>query len=87
MVRWGHVVHEAGNIKIAAESFRPDIYRESLAASGAAVPTANSKVEGALAETTAVGVSARTLFLGPDGFFDRKVFDPDEIEAYILAQK
>jgi NitT/TauT family transport system ATP-binding protein len=87
MVRWGHVAHKAVNIKIAAESFRPDIYRESLLASGAAVPTANSKVEGALAETTAVGVSARTLFLGPDGFFDRKVFDPDEIDAYILAQK
>jgi hypothetical protein len=25
--------------------------------------------------------------LGPDGFFDNKIFDPDLIEGYVLGQK
>ncbi|MEP0520198.1 MAG: CmpA/NrtA family ABC transporter substrate-binding protein [Hyphomicrobiales bacterium] len=86
MVRWGHVKHKQENIPLALESFRPDLYRESLAHFGVAVPAANSKVEGGLAEMTAVGVSSQSLFLGPDGFFDDTVFDPDRVEAYIAAQ-
>lgn len=87
MVRWGHVEHKPENIQIALESFRPDLYRESIAPLGAAVPAANSKVEGGLLEMTAVGVSAQSLFLGPDGFFDGVIFDPDKVGAYIAAQK
>lgn len=87
MVRWGHVAHRPENIQIARESFRPDLYRQSIMPLGVAVPAANSKVEGALIETTAVGVSAQSLFLGPDGFFDGAVFDPDNVGAYIDAQK
>lgn len=87
MVRWGHVVHDAKNIKIARESFRPDLYRAALAPNDVPVPAANSKVEGGLSEATAVGVSAHELFLGPDGFFDGNVFDPDNVDAYISDQK
>lgn len=86
MVRWGHIAHKPENIQIALESFRPDIYRECLAPMGAVVPAANSKVEGGLSTMTAVGVSTQSLFLGPDGFFDGMVFDPDTVEAYIKAQ-
>tara|TARA_R110002072_G_scaffold51291_8_gene137538 strand:- start:2002 stop:3222 length:1221 start_codon:yes stop_codon:yes gene_type:complete len=86
MVRWRQVEHRAANVETARTSFRPDIYRAALAASGAAVPSANSKVEGALKTTTAVGVSAQSLFLGPDGFFDGAIFDPDEIDTYIAGQ-
>ena len=87
MVRWNYVKHAQRNIPIALQSFRPDLYRAALAPLGIAVPAANSKVEGALKQSTAVGVSAQTLFLGPDGFFDETKFDPDEIEDYIAAQK
>lgn len=87
MVRSGHVIHEPQNSEKVRQSFRPDIYRAALSPIGAAVPTANSKVEGALLATTAVGASSRSLFLGPDGFFDGTVFDPDKIEDYISAQK
>lgn len=87
MVRWGHVDHKQEHIAIARESFRPDLYRAALAPLGIAVPAANSKVEGGLTETTAVGVSAQSLFLGPDGFFDGNIFDPDQVDAYIAAQK
>ncbi len=87
MVRWGYVNHSAAHAEIARRSYRPDIYRTVLAGIGAPVPAANSKVEGALTQTTAVGVSSQFLYLGPDGFFDGAIFDPDRLDAYIDSQK
>jgi two-component system, oxyanion-binding sensor len=87
MVRWGYVDHSTDHAGMARRSFRPDIYRSALAGTGVPVPSANSKVEGALTRTTAVGASSQFLYLGPDGFFDGAVFDPDRLDAYIDSQK
>ncbi|QPC91838.1 CmpA/NrtA family ABC transporter substrate-binding protein [Mesorhizobium sp. INR15] len=86
MVRWGHVVHSPRNLAIARDCYRPDLYRSALKPLGVALPGANAKVEGALAAATAVGATGAGLVLGPDGFFDGRIFDPDEIEAYIASQ-
>lgn len=85
MVRWGQIRHSAASQKTAAETYRPDLYRVALGARGVAMPSASSKVEGALKIETPVG-SSGALSLGPDGFFDGGLFDPDAIEAYIAAQ-
>jgi len=87
MVRWGQLVHTAENARIAAECYRPDLYRAALSPLGVPVPAANAKVEGVLSESTPVGVTKGTLNLGPDGFFDGQVFDPDDLDRYIIAQK
>lgn len=87
MVRWNYVEHSAEKAELARCCYRPDIYRAALSQIDIPVPAANSKVEGALTQTVAVGVSTQSLFLGPDGFFDGKIFDPDEIVSYIEAQK
>lgn len=87
MVRWGYIGHSSANAEIVRRSYRPDIYRTVLSGMKVPVPTANSKVEGALKQTIAVGVSSQSLYLGPDGFFDGAVFDPDQLEAYIDSQK
>lgn len=87
MVRWGQIAHSEQNAKIARDSFRPDIYRAALSITDAIVPAANAKVEGALTRPTAVGVARGDLYLGPDGFFDGKIFDPDQVDQYIEAQK
>lgn len=87
MVRWGYVAHTAAHAEIARRSYRPDIYRTVLKDIGVPVPSANSKVEGALQRTIAVGASSQFLYLGPDGFFDGAVFDPDRLDAYIDNQK
>lgn len=86
MVRWGHVAHTAERALVAQETFRPDIYRSAIVPTGASVPSANSKVEGALSETIAVGASSQSLLLGPDGFFDDRFFDPDHLDLYIRSQ-
>lgn len=86
MVRWGYLEHSAESAAIAKSSFRPDIYRSALKSTDAIIPSGNSKVEGALKTRTAVGAASNTLYLGPDGFFDDNVFDPDQIDSYILGQ-
>lgn len=86
MVRWGHVAHTPDNARRAAACYRPDLYRAALAPLRASVPSANSKVEGALLHPAPVGAVRGTLSLGPDGFFDGKVFDPEQLDAYISSQ-
>ncbi|WVT77920.1 CmpA/NrtA family ABC transporter substrate-binding protein (plasmid) [Sinorhizobium chiapasense] len=86
MVRWGQVEHTAPHQRVAGNTYRPDIYRNALKTLGLAMPAASSKVEGALRIETPVG-SSGALTLGPDGFFDGNLFDPDRIEEYLAAQK
>jgi two-component system, oxyanion-binding sensor len=86
MVRWGQIRHSKPNEAIARDTYRPDIYRTALKPLGVALPGANAKVEGALGKTTPVGSAGASLTLGPDGFFDGGLFDPDKIDAYIVAQ-
>jgi ABC-type nitrate/sulfonate/bicarbonate transport system substrate-binding protein len=87
MVRWGQVAHSPENAAIARETYRPDLYRSALKPLGAALPAANSKIEGALTAPTPVGASGAALTLGPDGFFDGGLFDPDEVDEYIRSER
>ena len=74
------------NAAVARETYRPDLYRAALKPLGVALPGANAKVEGALTRPTPVGSAGASLILGPDGFFDGSLFDPDDLDAYIAAQ-
>lgn len=86
MVRWGQIEHSAEHARIARETYRPDLYRAALKPLGIALPVANAKVEGALTAATPVGSSGASLVLGPDGFFDGGLFDPDKLDSYIESQ-
>lgn len=85
MVRWGQVAHSADHALAARLSYRPDLYRQALAGLGVAMPGASAKIEGALSERTHLPAARGQLVLGPDGFFDGVIFDPDRIEDYISA--
>lgn len=87
MVRWGQVPHTLDNVAIARETYRPDLYRAALKPFGVALPVANAKVEGTLKSATPVGSAGASLMLGPDGFFDGDLFDPDHLDEYIDRQK
>ena len=87
MVRWRQVSHSSAAALRAGATYRPDLYRAALGPLSAPVPGANAKVEGALQEETLVGVMHGRLSLGPDGFFDGRVFDPSELEAYLGADR
>ncbi|MBP0579518.1 ABC transporter substrate-binding protein [Labrys sp. LIt4] len=85
MVRWGQVDYSAALARRAGQVYRPDLYRAALAGTGIDLPRASAKVEGALRQATPVASRHGTMVLGPDGFFDGRLFDPDDIEAYLRS--
>jgi len=85
MIRWDGRGYDAGEAAIAAGTFRPDLYRAALAGSGAPLPGASSKLEGALGGPIGAGSTQGRLMLGSDRFFDGRSFDPDDIPGYLAA--
>jgi two-component system, oxyanion-binding sensor len=85
MVRWKEIAFSIAATDAARATYRPDIYRRALAKAGVAMPGGSSKVEGTLNKTTLMPALGGELMLGPDGFFDGKIFDPDQIESYVTS--
>lgn len=56
--------------------FRTDLYRLHLRSTGAEMPGASEKVEGAVSAETAAASESGRLVLRPDAFFDGRIFDP-----------
>ena len=87
MVRWGQVAYSKEAAQAARLSYRPDLFRQALSGLGVAMPGASAKIEGALIERTYLPAARGQLVLGPDGFFDGVIFDPDRLEDYIATSK
>ena len=85
LVRWGMVEHSAEAAAKAGAVFRPDVFRRALAGSDVPMPGASMKLEGALESPLAVGSRKGDLTLGPDRFFDGRVFDPERIDDYLAG--
>lgn len=60
----------------AAGVFRSDLYRLHLRSTGADLPGASEKLEGALTTATAVASERGQMILPADRFFDARIFDP-----------
>jgi len=73
-------LERAPAIAAAQAVFRPDLYRRNLRGTGAELPGASAKLEGALTAPTAVASESGRLILRPDVFFDGRIFDPDAAE-------
>lgn len=87
MVRWGHATLVPDGFETAAAVFRPDIYRGALAGTDAILPGASAKVEGAIVQPIGASSVSGRLILGPDRFFDGRLFDPDRAEVYLTENK
>jgi NitT/TauT family transport system ATP-binding protein len=83
MVRWGDAPLSASSEAIVRRVFRPDLYRRALGGTGAALPGASAKLEGSIRTPAAVGTTQGRLILGPDRFFDKRAFDPDDLAGYL----
>ena len=86
MVRWGEVAFSAANAAIAANTFRPDLYRDALAPLGVAVPAQDQRLDGDKEGPYAASAIGGALELGPNRFFDGQIFDPNALETYIQSQ-
>ncbi len=85
LVRWDRIAFSPDDARAAARVFRPDVYRSALAGTGDLLPGASSKVEGSLAQPTAVTAQQGAMVLSNNTFFDGRSFDPDDLEGYIAA--
>ncbi|MDO7834566.1 CmpA/NrtA family ABC transporter substrate-binding protein [Sphingobium sp. HBC34] len=85
LVRWNMVAHDAATVAKAGAVFRPDIFRRALAGSNVPMPGASMKLEGAVHMPLAVGSRQGELTLGPDHFFDGRVFDPERIDDFLAS--
>ncbi|GGB41803.1 nitrate transporter [Sphingomonas metalli] len=85
MTRWDGRGYDPGEAATAAATFRPDLYRAALAGTGAPLPGASSKLEGALGEPIGAGSTQGRLLLGNDRFFDGRAFNPDDIPGYLAG--
>ncbi|MAQ86585.1 MAG: nitrate transporter [Maritimibacter sp.] len=66
--------------RLGRATFRSDIYRAAMKDTKADLPGASSKIEGGLADRTAVASDGGSLHLLRNEFFDRQIFDPKRFE-------
>lgn len=85
MVRNAQVIHSQAALLAARATYRPKTYRDALGLIGVEVPRADSKIEGTMQTGTPVGSRKGALELGPDTFFDGRIFDPDRVDAYLAG--
>ncbi|MEP7222209.1 MAG: ABC transporter substrate-binding protein [Novosphingobium sp.] len=85
MTRWDGIAFSAADAAKAARVFRPDVYRSALLGTGEPLPGASSKVEGSLANTTAVSTQQGRMTLESNQFFDGMVFDPLDLPGYLAG--
>lgn len=62
--------------RLARSVYRSDLYRAALEGTGADLPGASSKLEGALTADTAVASGDGRVILCRDRFFDGRIFEP-----------
>lgn len=85
MIRWGQITQPIDIHQVAAQVFRPDLYRTAAHALGVACPKIDSRVEGIHAHPWTLTEATAPIAMGPDLFFDHMVFRPHEVEAYIRS--
>lgn len=87
MVRWGEARASDEAVALAADTFRPDLYRAALAPLSVDVPADDLKTEGEHASAWATSGLTGKIEMGPDRFFDGKGFDPTRVFDYIARQR
>jgi ABC-type nitrate/sulfonate/bicarbonate transport system substrate-binding protein len=85
MMRWGQIGPDLDLPAIAAGVYRPDIFRNAAADLGIAAPVVDEKVEGAHGGPWLLEEATDPIPMGPDRFFDGRLFDAVQAAAYARA--
>ncbi len=83
MIRWGQIETPFDLQAIAAQVYRPDLYREAASALGLSVPEVDTKLEGTHDRGWTLEQATTPLAMGPDRFFDGLTFDPSDPVGYL----
>jgi len=85
MRRWGQVGSDVDIAAAADAVYRPDLFRAAAAELGEPAPLVDEKVEGAHPECWTLDEATAPIPMAPDLFFDGKVFDAAQPEAYAAS--
>lgn len=83
MLRWGQIDKPIDIKQVAADVYRPDIYREAARELGIAYPTVDHKTEGTHAQPWVLEDASSPIAMGSDLFFDGMQYDPARLMAYL----
>lgn len=84
MARWGQAALTPQGLEAAASAYRPDLYRQALAASSTPLPRADRKVEGSPVPIE-IATTAGPMRLRAAPFLDGRVFDCERVADYIAG--
>jgi two-component system, oxyanion-binding sensor len=85
MLRWGQIDRPIDLAATAAACYRPDIYRDAAEGLGLAVPSIDDKPEGRHARGWMLSEATSPIAMGPDRFFDGRLFDPTDPVGYLAG--
>jgi two-component system, oxyanion-binding sensor len=85
MLRWGQVAEPISIRGVAADVYRPDLYRQAAAAVGVSAPLVDEKTEGAHATPWLAEGTLGPISMSPNAFFDGRIFDPARPLDYLAG--
>ena len=85
MIRWGQIEQPLDIRATAAAVYRPDLYRDAAKALGVPAPSRDDKTEGTHAAPWTLSEASAPIAMGPDRFFDGRVFDPARPIDYLAG--
>jgi nitrate/nitrite transport system substrate-binding protein len=85
MLRWGQIEQPLDIRATAAAVYRPDLYRDAAKALGVPAPSLDDKTEGTHAAPWTLNEASAPIAMGPDRFFDGRIFDPARPIDYLAG--
>ncbi|CAN5169799.1 CmpA/NrtA family ABC transporter substrate-binding protein [soil metagenome] len=82
MLRWGQIGPEIDIRAVADAVYRPDLFRQAAADLGEPAPLVDDKAEGGHEEAWTLDQATAPILMGPDAFFDGRIFDPRQPLRY-----
>jgi len=85
MLRWGQLASPLDVLATARGVYRPELFRAAARSLGMPVPEIDLKTEGTHGAPWILRGSEGSIEMGSDQFFDSRVFDPNDVVAYLAA--
>jgi two-component system, oxyanion-binding sensor len=88
MRRWGQIKTEIDYGEVAAQVYRPDLYRKAVEPLQLSVPRDDGFVAGKHDEPYQIpAANGGSIEIGPDRFMDGRIFDPSDPKVYLASFK
>ncbi len=83
MLRWGQIESPLSISELAASVYRPDLYARAASELNINIPSSMVKQEGIHDSSWQLSEAGSGIMMGPDKFFDQRVFNPAQVVDYI----